>query len=151
LTDQLELHLLELPKLESALDRNDEPMVTAWGRFLVAAADEDLEVLAMENPVFKQAKDALERLSADPEARLRAEQREMWLISERLDRAKVLREGRVEGRIEGQALLLEQLLTTKFGELPGEARRRLEGATEAQLLAWSKRLLVATTLDDVFA
>jgi hypothetical protein len=67
--------------LREALDKNDEPSLTAWARFLTATADDDLETLAMENPVLKQAKDALERLSADPESRVRAEQREMALIS----------------------------------------------------------------------
>ena len=73
---------MELPKLREAFQKNDEPSLVAWGRFLVATADDDLETLAMENPVLKQAKDALERLSADPEARLRAEQREIWTAAE---------------------------------------------------------------------
>jgi predicted transposase/invertase (TIGR01784 family) len=166
LTDHLELHLVELPKLKSALDSDDEPSLRSWGKFLTAAADEDFEELAMENPVFKQAKDALERLSADPEARVRAEQREMALISYEIDLAKVRREGRVEGRAEGKVEgraegkvegraegkveILRRQLTLKFGELPPAARERLSRGSDAQLLAWSERLLFASTLDGVF-
>ncbi len=154
LTDQLELHVVELPKLERALDRNDEPKLTAWARFLSAAADEDLEALAMEDPVFKQAKAALERLSADPEARIRAEQRELALISHELDRAKVRRdgkaEGRAEGRIEATSEIVRRQLTVRFGELPLEVSRRLEHATETDLRKWSERLLFASSLDGVF-
>jgi hypothetical protein len=40
LTGHLELHLLELPKLPSALDRNDEPNLALRGKFLSAGADE---------------------------------------------------------------------------------------------------------------
>ena len=174
LTDHLELHVVELPKLNRALDRNDEPYLAAWARFLSAAGDEDLEALAMEDPVFKQAKDALDRLSADPEARLRAEQREMALFSYELDRAKVRSEGRAEGKAEGRAegkaegraegkaegraegrieatsALVRQLLTIKFGELPSDVLQRLAHATEAELQQWSGRLLAASRLDDIF-
>jgi predicted transposase/invertase (TIGR01784 family) len=154
LTDHLELHVVELPKLQRALDRNDEPNLAAWAKFLSASDDEDLEALAKENPVFKQAKDALESLSADPEARIRAEMREMALASYELDRAKVRREGKAEGkakgRVEATAELVQRMLTKKFGELSPEVQQRLAQASEAELFDWSERLLFATTLNDVF-
>jgi hypothetical protein len=115
--------------------------LVAWGKFLAAVADEDLEQLAMEHPVLKQAKDALERLSADPEARLRAEQREMALHSYELDLKKARREGKAE-------LLLQQL-TVKFGALPPSVSQRLASATETELGRWSERVLSATSLDAV--
>ena len=65
LTDHLELHLVELPKLQGGPDRNDEPSLAAWG-----------------------------------------EQREMALLSYEFDLAKVHREGKAEGRLEGKAELL---------------------------------------------
>jgi len=145
LTDHLELHLLELPKLQGAVDQNDEPSLTARGKFLAAAADEDLEALAREYPVMKQAKDALERLSADSEARLRAEQREMALFSYELGLATVRREGKAEGKAE---LLLWQL-KLKFGDLPAAFASQLAGATEAELRRWSERILSADSLDAV--
>jgi hypothetical protein len=102
-----------------------------------------LEQLALENPVLRQAKEALDRLSADDEARMRAEQREMAQISYELDMAVVRR--------EGKAGLVQRLLTLKFGELPQQFRERIAGATETELLRWSERLLSASALDDVFA
>jgi hypothetical protein len=104
----------------------------------------------MEDPVFKQAKDALDRLSADPEARVRAEQREMWLISYELDRSKTLREGRAEGRLEATLDLVRHQLAAKFGNLPPEALQRLTHASEKDLRKWSERLLFASSLDGVF-
>ena len=145
---------MELPKLREALDRNEEPSLAAWGRFLTATADQDLETLAMEHPVLKQALTALDQLSADPEARIRAEQREMALISYELELTKARREGQKEGRAEGRAEalanLLQRQLTIKFGELPASITQRLLAATEADVLRWSERVLSADTLDGVF-
>jgi len=143
LTDHLELHLLELPKLRTALARNDEPSLTAWCKFLAAGSDEELEQLAMNDPVLRQAKDALDRLSADDEARMRAEQREMAQVSYELDMAVVRREGKAE--------LVQRLLSLKFGELPPPLRGRIAGATELELELWSERLLSAGSLSEVFA
>jgi len=81
LTDHLELHVLELPKMPNAPDRNEEPTLAMWGKFLTAQTDDELEQLAMEHPVFEQAKAALDRLSADETARLQAQQREMALLT----------------------------------------------------------------------
>ena len=158
LTDHLELHVLELPKLQGALDENDEPSLAAWGKFLSAATDEDLERLAMENPVLKRAKDALDELSADSEARIRAEQREMALLTYDAGLAKVRREGREEGREEGRtkgrtealAQMLHRQMTIKFGDPPPVAER-LANASEAERTRWSERVLSAETLDGVFA
>jgi len=143
--------VLELPKLRTARDQNDEPSLVAWGKFLAATSDEELETLAMQNPVLKQAKDALDRLSADDEARMRAEQREMAQISYELDMGVVWREGNAAGKAEGKADLVQHLLTLKFGELAPALRERIAGASEAELQRWSERLLSAGSLNDVFA
>ena len=166
LTDHLELHLVELPKLRQAMERNEEPDLLAWGRFLSATQDEELEALARTNPVLRSAKDALERLSADPEARLRAEQREMALISHQLDLSKVRNEGhaegraegkaegraegKAEGRAEGKAEVLSGLLALMFGALPADVEGRVASATEAELDEFTRRVLVAATVGEVF-
>jgi flagellar biosynthesis/type III secretory pathway protein FliH len=129
-----------------------------------------LEQLAMESPILKQAMQALSVLSEDDKARIRAEQREMALISNELDltaaREQGLSQGRAEGRAEGKAegraegkaegLLegrretLRQLLAARFGELSEGAERRLAEADHAELGHWTARVLVAETLEDVF-
>jgi len=167
LTPQLELHLLELPKVPRAVARNDEPNLAIWAKFLSAKADEELEKLAMEHPVLKRAKAALDRLSADEVARLQAEHREMALLTyeagiaaareeaEQEGRTAGIQEGRTagiqEGRTAGTSEVLLRLLTVKFGPQPANVAERLAGASQEELLRWSERLLLAETLERVFA
>lgn len=146
LTDHLELHILELPKLRDALAGRDEPKLAACCRFLSAETDEQLEVLAMQYPILKEAKDALEQLSADPETRERAARREIELKLYEYG-AALLRE---EGRAEGKRQSLLELLTFKFGELPAEAQARVAAGREADVKLWLERVLTAQTLAAIF-
>lgn len=138
--------MLELPKLRGALGGMDEPALAAWCRFLAAETDEELEALAMQYPILKDAKDALDKLSADPDARERAERREIELKLYEYGATTIRAEGRLEGKRSG---LLGQL-TTKFGDLSSEVQTRLAIATERELDLWFKRVLSAETLDAVF-
>lgn len=60
------------------------------------------------------------------------------------------KEGRNEGRQEGAAELLEKQLAQRFGTLPASVRRKLAGASEAQLAAWGAAVLEAPSLKQVF-
>jgi len=151
LTNQLEIHLVELPKLPQALLTNDEPDLVLWGKFLTADTDDELERLAMNSPVIKQATEALDRLSADPQARALAEQRELALISYQLDLGKVHAQGEAKGRAEGKAETLRKQLTLKFGQLPENVSLRLPTANEPDLDRWLERVLTANSLDAVFS
>lgn len=60
------------------------------------------------------------------------------------------REGKLEGKLEGEIGLLRQQLEYKFGPLPKRLQQRLARADEATLRGWSLRLLAAATLEEVF-
>jgi len=60
-----------------------------------------------------------------------------------------MQQGMQQGLQQGEAAVLVRLLTRKFGELPPEARRRIESADAETLLLWSERVLDASKLDDV--
>jgi hypothetical protein len=62
-----------------------------------------------------------------------------------------LKEGLEEGHKEGQRKSLMKLLTLKFGELPDAILQRIRAADDAHLERWTERILVAGTIDDVFA
>ena len=60
-------------------------------------------------------------------------------------------EGHQEGRREGEAEMLLRLLRLRFGTLPPDAVARVQGADPETLLHWSERVLMAATLEEVFA
>jgi predicted transposase YdaD len=59
-------------------------------------------------------------------------------------------EGREEGRQEGEARILLQLLRLKFGTLEPEIEEQVRSADSDRLLEWSRRILNAESLRDVF-
>ncbi|MFZ5891422.1 MAG: Rpn family recombination-promoting nuclease/putative transposase [Myxococcota bacterium] len=163
----LELHFLELPKLASAPVRKQERLLRGWAKFLTASTEVELEELAMTDPIFRQAKSALESMSADAKARLMAERREAELLFREYEVNLVRREGRVEGRAEGRVegraegrvegraegraeVLLEQL-AERFGELPTSVHERVQHASLDELRIWSRRVLSASSIEAVFA
>ncbi|MFZ5893236.1 MAG: Rpn family recombination-promoting nuclease/putative transposase [Myxococcota bacterium] len=125
-SDHLEIHSIELPKLGADPTENDEPLVRAWCKFLTASDAAELEELAMVDPVFQQAKSALEQLSSDPEARRLAEEREIEMQFYKLDlrmaREQAMAEGRAEGHAKGHA----------EGHAEGHAQGRAQGAAEGR-------------------
>jgi Domain of unknown function (DUF4351) len=56
-----------------------------------------------------------------------------------------------KGVVKGQREFLQNLLVHRFGALPDSVTRRLAAASTAELERWGKRILDATSLDDVFA
>nr|VFJ67208.1 MAG: hypothetical protein BECKDK2373C_GA0170839_11622 [Candidatus Kentron sp. DK] len=55
------------------------------------------------------------------------------------------------GQGKGEVALLTRLLGYKFGALPSELRRRMEGARPEEVALWEQRVLSAQTLDEVFS
>jgi flagellar biosynthesis/type III secretory pathway protein FliH len=66
-------------------------------------------------------------------------------------RQQGLDRGREQGREQGRKEMLLDLLRERFGALPDAIVARVAAADMAQLVVWSKRVLTAPTLDDVFA
>lgn len=149
LTDQLELHVLELPKLEAAPvhDQNDEPELVGWCKFFSATTDTELEELAMQHPTLKQAKQALEELSADPHARVRAEQREMSRIAYDLTMHAARQEGITEGRAED----ILSVLVARGIPVSNERSAAVRACRDLQQLdTWLRRAASAERAADVF-
>ena len=64
-------------------------------------------------------------------------------------RAQGRAQGRAEGRAQGQAEFLLEQLTVKFGPQPVHVQARVYTATNDQLHTWIRRILNATTIDEV--
>ncbi|MCF7992538.1 MAG: hypothetical protein K9M02_19015 [Thiohalocapsa sp.] len=70
--------------------------------------------------------------------------------AERVGHKRGLQEGRQEGRQEGEAAMLLSLIDAKFGPPSDAVRKRIEAADAETLLAWSKRILTADTIEDLW-
>ena len=111
----LELHAIELPKRKPDGVRSIRTAVEDWATFLATDDHEVRRRLAMHNPDVKEANEALERLSQDPEAQRLAQQRtdELRLamhertIFARKQREKGLEDGRKQGLEDGRKQGLE--------------------------------------------
>jgi hypothetical protein len=56
-----------------------------------------------------------------------------------------------QGMQQGEAAVLERLLTRRFGALSAETRARLTTASLDQLGQWAENVLDANSLDAVFS
>jgi hypothetical protein len=64
---------------------------------------------------------------------------------------KYVAEGVKEGTKNGYREVLRELLEQRFGELPADVSARLDEAEADTLRAWTRRVLTAGSLADVFA
>lgn len=103
LDDALEVHFLELPKLDMNPERTernditgigtesadlvsletDEVTLTDWARFIRAENREELEALAKKNPTLEYAYEILRVASMDKEKRMLYEAREKQILDEK--------------------------------------------------------------------
>lgn len=67
LTDLLEIHILELPKVHKRREQDRNDTLIAWMNFLNAQTREELEMASEANPVIRKAADILTAMSRDEE------------------------------------------------------------------------------------
>ncbi len=65
-------------------------------------------------------------------------------------RQQGLEQGREQGREEGQRELLLEMIADRFGAVPAEVDARVRSAGSDDLRLWTRRLLSAASLSDVF-
>ncbi len=109
LTDMLEIHFMELPKLlikwrKKEVDPREDQLVR-WLLLLEASEDEEItqileEIAMQEDQVLKKAIDEWERVSQDPEVLLAYEASKKALLDEK----SALRRAENLGKIEGEKI-----------------------------------------------
>ncbi len=146
LSDRLEIHTVELTKLGGgSIDPEDAALVD-WVRFLAAQTDEERRRLAMTNRDIRQANQALEQLSQDPEAQRIARWREDQLRLYRMELATAERRGREEGReeglekgLQGTVRALCEMLGIELGPDKANALSTMRSAELSTLVDYLKR------------
>uniref|UniRef100_UPI0025D8B709 Rpn family recombination-promoting nuclease/putative transposase n=1 Tax=uncultured Clostridium sp. TaxID=59620 RepID=UPI0025D8B709 len=110
LTDIIEMHFIEIPKLPEESDEKD--MLTAWTEFLKNPESEKVRSLEMSIEEIREAKDELVRISNDKE------QREIYEM-----RSKILKD-KVSALNEAERKGIEQGI--KQGMEEGKRQRTIE-------------------------
>jgi predicted transposase/invertase (TIGR01784 family) len=127
LTDAIEIHFIELPKLKEEMANHGSPL-DRWAMFLKGWDDMKLlERLSEEDPAIAQAKQVLEEMAADPRAKEIYEQR----LKAIMDKNSDLYEAKLEAKLEDarNALLegIEPPIVAKITGLPLETVQKLKG------------------------
>ncbi len=92
----------------------------------------------------RMREDIAERMREDIASQARSEGLQSGL-------QKGLREGELQGRRQERRAVLLELIEHKFGRVDPELETRLQEASLEDLLSWSRKVLAASTLDEVFA
>ena len=106
LTDVFEIHFIELPKVSR---KTKNGLKELWLLFFAAGSEEELCMLANEEPIIEKALNKLVYVSADEQLRYELDMREKFELDhysalagrERKGREEGMREGLREGRAEG--------------------------------------------------
>lgn len=83
LTEDLELHIIEIPKAEKILNKDRYNKIAQWLMFLDNPNTERVEEIMKENEEVKKANTVLYQMSEDEELQRLAELREKWDLDER--------------------------------------------------------------------
>ncbi len=109
LTDLLEVHFVELQKLQAQAVGLERRLVR-WMLFLTTKTREQLEELAMQEPALKKALTTLEFLSQDERIRQLYEERHKGLMTYTADVESAREEGREEGEHHRAATTARKML-----------------------------------------
>lgn len=159
LTDHLEIHLLDLRKLE--LDATLSPALRRWAEFFDHPTEETLRRLAEQDEIMAETIKKLEEVSADDQIRYLVEARQMGELQRRIYEGAAYEEGRQEGREEGRQEAREQariafvrtlvsVLESRFGEVPAGLRARVDSADLETLESWLPRAFKVSSLEAFF-
>ncbi|MBN7573921.1 hypothetical protein C1H57_02865 [Clostridium sp. 2-1] len=131
LTDIIEMHFIEIPKLEENSDEKD--LLVAWTEFLKDPESEKVRSLEMTVEEIRRAKDQLVRMSND------AEQREIYEMRAKIlkDKVSALNKAKEEGREEGKIEMAIEML--KDGE-PIEKIIKYSKLDESEILELKKKI-----------
>ena len=138
LTDHLELHIIELPKVEKMRETKENSKLGEWLAFLENPESEEVEKYMEKNVNMKEARVKLEGISADARMQRIAELREKAILDEK--EAKYtgymngLEEGRRDGKEEGKKENARQIACKmKQAKFDLNTIRKITGLTKEEI------------------
>ncbi len=109
LTDDLELHIIEIPKAERILQKEVHNRIAQWMTFINNPNTERVEEIMKENEEVKKAKNVLHIMSKDEELQRLAELKEKWERDEISAQKAWKEDGLEEGRREEKIKVAKKL------------------------------------------
>ena len=111
LTDVMELHFIEIPKLRKLENSEDiSDMLEAWITFIESPTSELIDKLEMSSDEIKEAKEELLRLSGNDKERERYEKRFESILEQNSLLANAEKKGIEKGRKEGIIEIAKNLI-----------------------------------------
>ena len=156
--DDMEIHVIELPKLPEKLEENSSDLLL-WAKFISAEKKEEFEMLSGKNASIDRAYERLQVISLDRQKRMEYEAREkavrdyneMMMESREsglelgLERGRKegLERGRAEGKAEG--LELGRAEGIGIGEKRGAEQRSVDIAKKLLASGVDEKIIVEST------
>ena len=133
MTTDLELHILEIPKIKrEGIEKTD---LIKWLKFIDNPKSKEVEEYMKENVAIKEANEKLDKMLEDEHLRKIAEWREMAIIEENSMKKSAYRKGREEGEICGEAR----------GEARGKKLEKKETAKKLKELNVDINIIIQST------
>ena len=140
LTDLLEIHFLEMKKLDEYKENDD---LSQWVSFIKADSKEVLEKMAKVNPNIDKAVNVLTTMSQDKKARAEYLSREMALHDEATKIEEAMEEGYEQGKEEGREEGIKEGI--KEGREQGREEANIEAAKNLLQLGVDIDIIVKST------
>ena len=132
-TNNIEMHILEIPKIKKVSLLNDE--LVQWLRFIKNPEDMEVEKIMEENKYYKQAREELAYLSGDPYFQRDVEDRAGFLMDQECYKRQIRDEALAKGEKIGEKRnKIEIAKKMKSKNIPIDEIIELTGLTEDEIL-----------------
>ena len=121
-SEDIEIHVLEIPKLKKSDVENDE--LARWLKFIDNPENKEVKKIMEENEYYKQAEEELEYLSGDPNFKNWVMDRAFYLMDQASYAKQLKDEGIKEGLEKGIKEGIEEGI--KNGEASGKKKSQIE-------------------------
>ena len=101
LTDELEIHIIEIPKIYKLIGEKQKEELVKWLEFIEDPTSKEVENYMNENEGIKEAKNKLEGLSGDERLQRLEELRLKAIMDEKAERRFAIKKGLEEGLKKG--------------------------------------------------
>lgn len=132
LTDELEIHIIEIPKVYKLIGEKQKEELVKWLEFIEDPTSKEVEIYMNENEGIKEARNKLEGLSGDERLQKLEELRLKAIMDEKAERRFAIKKGLEEGLKKGLEKGLKEGLEkgVKKGREKGIKEGRQQGIKE---------------------